>query len=231
MDFEKAYDKVSRQKLLTFLAEQGCGAQFLSAIANILKDTDNIIGFNSFKATAGVYQGGATSCSLCTFYVNAIIRKVKEFGPDGFLYMVHLLMLMDDTVIFATSRRGLEQKVALLMETTVALHMLCHPVKSKFMTVNTSDTEPFIINGITCTILYTDSYLYLGSPTSNAHMQKQVADHMSEEVSCQEVLFIPPKELKSAIHIDLCVIEYSFGDARTALKHGDEACLYIWHLT
>ncbi len=102
---------------------------------------------------------------------------MKEFGHDGFLYMLHLLMLMDDTVIFATSRKALEQKLALLMETTVALHMSCHPVKSKFMTVNTSDTELFIINDIT--ILYTDSYVYLSSPTSNAPMQKQVADHMS----------------------------------------------------
>ncbi len=179
VDFEKAYDKVSHQKLLTLLTEQGCGAQFLSAIANTLKDTDNIIGSKSFKATAGVRQGGATSCSLFTFYVNAIIRKVKEFGPDGFLYMVHLLMLMDDTVIFTTSRRDVEQKLALLMETTVALHMSCHPVKSKFMTVNKSNTEPFIINDIT--ILYTDAYVYLGSPTSNTPMQKQVADHMSQK--------------------------------------------------
>ncbi len=36
---------------------------------------------------------------------------------------------------------------------------------------------------------------------------------------------------KSEWHIDLCVIEYSLGDALTALKHGDEACLHIWHLT
>ncbi len=52
------------------------------------------------------------------------------------------------------------------------------------------------------------------------------------------------------MQIDLCAKEYSFGDARTALKHGDElsrapcdvvtlvhleqgdeACLHIWHLT
>ncbi len=29
---------------------------------------------------------------------------------------------------------------------------------------------------------------------------------------------------------DLCAIQYSLGDAPTALKYGDEACLYIWHL-
>ncbi len=32
-------------------------------------------------------------------------------------------------------------------------------------------------------------------------------------------------------HIDFCAIEYSLGDTPTALKHGDEACLHIWHLT
>ncbi len=32
-------------------------------------------------------------------------------------------------------------------------------------------------------------------------------------------------------HIDLSAIEYSLGDALTALKHGNEACLHIWHLT
>ncbi len=133
VDFEKAYDKVSHKELLTFLEEQGCEAQFLSAIANTLKNTDNIIGSKSFKATAWVCKGGATSCSLFSFYVNAIIRNLKEFGPHGFLYMVHLLMLMDDTVIFATSRRAMEQKLALFMETTVAMHMSYHPVRSKFM--------------------------------------------------------------------------------------------------
>ncbi len=33
------------------------------------------------------------------------------------------------------------------------------------------------------------------------------------------------------MHIDLCALEYSFGDAPTALKRGDEAYLHIWHLT
>ncbi len=70
---------------------------------------------------------GATSSSLFAFYLNVIIHKVKEFGPNGFLYMAHLFMLMDDTVIFANSKRAMEQKLALLMETTVALHMICHP--------------------------------------------------------------------------------------------------------
>ncbi len=43
---------------------------------------------------------------------------------------------------------------------------------------------------------------------------------------------IPLNDIGSVdTHIDLCAIEYSLGDAPTALKHGDEACLHIWHLT
>ncbi len=32
-------------------------------------------------------------------------------------------------------------------------------------------------------------------------------------------------------HNELCGMEYSLADASTALKHEDEACLNIWHLT
>ncbi len=142
----------------------------------------------------------ATSWSLFTFYVNAMIRKVEEFELDRFLYMVFLLMLMDDTVIFATSRRAMKQKLALFMETTLALHMSCHPVKSKFVTVYTSDTEPFIINDII--ILYNVHWLICLPRLPNikwSHAKTGGRPLESEEVSCQEVLVIPPKELKCAI--------------------------------
>ncbi len=45
------------------------------------------------------------------------------------------------------------------------------------------------------------------------------------------VLGIMHHWLRDIPHIDLCAIEYSLGEASTALKHGDEACLHIWHLT
>ncbi len=68
---------------------------------------------------------------------------VEHVGPSVLL-TGSMRMLFD-----VSSRRAMEKILALLMETTVALHMSCHSVKSKFMTVNTSDTEPFIINDIT----------------------------------------------------------------------------------
>ncbi len=47
---------------------------------------------------------------------------------------------------------------------------------------------------------------------------------LSHSTSTVQVLYL-------TLHIDLCAVKYSLGDATTTLKHGDEACLHIWNLT
>ncbi len=69
VDYEKAYDRVSRSIHLNMLAQSGYGAVFLSVITETLKFSSNLISENVFDATAGVRQGGSTSCSLFTFYM------------------------------------------------------------------------------------------------------------------------------------------------------------------
>ena len=90
-----------------------------------------IVGGEHFLATAGVRQGGLTSCSLFTFYINATIRELNKLGPDGFLGGLHSLLLMDDTVILATSRSSMLQKLNTLIETSNRLNTQLHPDKSK----------------------------------------------------------------------------------------------------
>ncbi len=61
---------------------------------------------------------------------------------------------------------------------------------------------------------------------------KKEAKYLSTSVSHSHLIYDGTDTLPMlAPHMDLCVIEYSLGDAPTALKHGDEACLDIWHLT
>ena len=179
IDYSTAYDRVNRQLLLEKLAASGCGQRFLRAIANTLNRTVGTVGGVSFLASAGVRQGGLTSCSLFTFYINSTIRKLNELGPDGFLGDLHSLLLMDDTVIFATSRTSLRRKLETLIETCNGLNMQIHPGKSKFFSVNTKDTEPFILQNIT--IKHTDSYVYLGSPISNAPIQTQIGKQIASK--------------------------------------------------
>ena len=172
IDYVKAYDKVNRNILLRKLADHGCGQRYLQAIANSLKETTNVLGDVCFKSSSGVKQGAANSSSLFTFYINSTIRALKNGGSDGYLENLHCLLFMDDTAILATSRDALQSKLSCLIEEAKHIDMEIHPEKSKFMTINTEDREPFCFDRIT--IGHVNKYMYLGSQIMNARIPDQV---------------------------------------------------------
>ena len=112
IDYVKAYDQVDRNVLLQLLAAKGCGNMYLQAIANSFRNTGNLKGKEQFISYKEVKQGAANSCALFTFYINETIRKLKEFGEDGFLGDMHSLLFMDDTVVLATSREAMQTAVS-----------------------------------------------------------------------------------------------------------------------
>ena len=172
IDYVKAYDKVNRNVLLRKLADHGCGQRYLQAIASSLRDTSNVLGDVCFKSTAGVKQGAANSCSLFTFYINSTIRALKRFGKENYLESLHCLLFMDDTAVLATSRDGLNEKLALLIQAAKDIDMEIHPEKSKFMTINSNDKSPFYFDHIT--IGHVNKYVYLGSEIADASLHDQV---------------------------------------------------------
>ena len=187
LDYAKAYDKVNRSKLLSMLATRGCGANFLSALTHMLRNTTNIIGSHYSRATAGVKQGSPTSSSLFNFYINDTITRIKQHQPDGFLKELHILLFMDDTVILATSRQTMIDKLNTVYKASSELDMILHPTKSKYITVNTDDDLPFHIGPVT--ISYTTNYLYLEAQISNKLMQEQVKLH-SQNKQCHVTKFV-----------------------------------------
>ena len=85
------------------LRQLGCGAAMLSIIVAMYSVTKSILGTAIITTMIGVRQGSPTSCILFIIYVNNLIKLLKETcQPDGFLSWLHLLMLMDDTVLLAT---------------------------------------------------------------------------------------------------------------------------------
>ncbi len=179
VDYKKAYDKVNRNKLLHMLTEAGCGSKFLRAIGESLKDSMNVIGAEIFQSSEGVRQGGTTSCSLFTFYINRTIREVKQFGLDGFLGAIHTLLVMDDTLLLATSRAAMQRKFELLVDSALPLDMEFHPGKLKYLCVNADDHEPFSYKDIV--VERTEKYIYVGTSIMNEVLAKQVTAHVSEK--------------------------------------------------
>ncbi len=105
----------------------------------------------------GVRQGSSTSCTLFTFYLNCTIKNIKSYGHDGFLGGLHSLLEMDDTVILATGRQPMCDKLDLLWQSTKPINMRLHPTKSLYTPVNVNDQEPFIVGG--SIISYTQEYI------------------------------------------------------------------------
>ena len=105
-------------------------------------------------------------------------------NPTFFLSWLHLLALMDDTVVLATSRDNLVKKVKLLLQFCSKYGMIINEKKTKLMVINGSenDKESVIINDLT--IKHCDLYIYLGSPfTSDGTFTSAVKAHIQEKMA------------------------------------------------
>jgi hypothetical protein len=163
VDFSKAYDRVPRDLLVHKLAQMGCGALMLHAIAAIYKCTKMILRTAIVSAVIGVRQGSPTSCFLFTLMVNDLIRDLKRrCAPDGFLEWLHVLMLMDDTILLATNRQRAIEKVHVLMDFCRTSGMQINEAKTKFMVINGTEEERQQMTQDDLEIKNCDTYTNLG---------------------------------------------------------------------
>ena len=177
IDYQKAYDRVNRLKLLQFLDRKGCGSVFLEALRKTYAMTTGTIGDCTFNAKAGVRQGSSTSCPLFTFFIDPTLDALRVNGDDGWLGNLHGLLLMDDTIIFATTRDGMKHKLQALKMCVDDIGMVINSSKSQFLCVNGDDVNPFDLGGVE--ICLTNSYTYLGVPISISSVTDQVKAHLS----------------------------------------------------
>ena len=83
-----------------------------------------------------------------------------------------MLLLMDDTVLLATSREAMSIKLQLLYDSAQELDMIMHPDKSKYIVVNSTDKQPFHVGDII--VSHMIEYIYLGVNISDNTIAKQV---------------------------------------------------------
>ena len=183
IDFSKAYDRVLRNKLMLSLKRLGCGFMMFFAITAMYKVTRSILGIAVITAVIGVRQGSPMSCSLFDLFVNTLITKIKErCGNDGFLSWLHVLMLMEDTVILVTSRTKLVEKLNILYDYCEDSGMVVNNDKTKFMVINGQDDDKFPVDIRGNSIYVCDEYVYLGAVfTSNGSLKSSIAKHADDK--------------------------------------------------
>ena len=180
VDFSKAYDRIRRNMLIKSLIQIGCSLVMLLAIVEMYKVTKCLLGGSIITASAGVRQGSPTSCFLFIIFVNTLVKLIKDNSPaDGFLGWLHLLMLMDDTIILATSRERLIQKLRFLDIYCDSHGMLVNEDKTKLMVINgdADDRQPIPLQNILITHCW--KYVYLGSIfTSDGNLSSMLLEHV-----------------------------------------------------
>ena len=120
LDFEKAFDYVSRGKLLTDLMEKGCGSKYTQALAKMYTESfyapklgDRKLG-NSIKTVHGVTQGRRSSTSYFSFFVSDMPLCTRNIGTNDFLDPYNLAQLADDTMTLAEFFESLQLKLKAL---------------------------------------------------------------------------------------------------------------------
>ena len=184
VDFSKAYDRVPRNKLLGILKRLGCGLAMLLALVAMYQTTKSILGIAIVTSVVGVRQGSPTSCFLFILFVNELIRSFKaKCADDGFLKWLHILMLMDDTVILATSRERLIEKVNILCEFCASYGMVINESKTQFMVIHgdIQDRSPILVGDLI--IKHCVKYTYLGSIfTSDGSAISSLKEHALDKM-------------------------------------------------
>lgn len=184
IDFSKAYDLVPRQKLFAVLKKLGCGMVMLAAITAMYRVTECVVGTAVITATIGVRQGSPTSCLLFVLFVNELIAVMKEkCQPEGFLQWLHILVMMDDTVLLSTNRDSMIKKLEIPSQFCQEYGMIMNSSKTKFFVINgdEGDTEPIRVRDLI--IEQCSSYVYLGSPfTSDGSVSSAVQMHSKNKL-------------------------------------------------
>lgn len=97
---------------MCILKRLGCVVIMLGVISVTYSVTESVIDRAVSPATIGVGQGSHTSCLLFLLHVNYLITVTKDNCRNyGFLKWLHVLILMDDTVLLSTSQENMVNKL------------------------------------------------------------------------------------------------------------------------
>ena len=109
IDFDGAFDQVSRSVLIKKLVLFGAGSTFIKCLASIYMSTYNIIfsgkSFRKYKLYSGIKQGLPLSPMLFSFYINNIFDFFNAIHNGSELTeIINVLIHADDVTILSSSR-------------------------------------------------------------------------------------------------------------------------------
>ena len=143
IDFRKAFDSISRQKLWLILRKNGISSKMLQAIKSIytvVKAKVRVGGeyTESFLCPRGLKQGEICSPVIFSLLINELTKDILEKGKHGVQLspeLIHLLILLfaDDVALMADTVAGLQKQLDILHTTCLNLDLTVNLDKSNIV--------------------------------------------------------------------------------------------------
>ncbi len=171
IDFEKAFDSVNRNSLLSKLSDLQIDGKIYFAVKSIYEVTEASIKINNMKTdwfpcASGVKQGDGLSPTLFNIYINDLASQIKALGK-GVKFNneeISILMYADDVVLLAEREEDLICMLSTLEKWTKKWIININVIKSKIVHFRPNKTDitsfKFFINKEEITIV--SNYKYLG---------------------------------------------------------------------
>lgn len=104
-------------------------------------------------------------------------------GVDGFISWLHVLVLIDDTVLIAITRENMIKKLKILKQYCNEYGVKTNHTKTNFFVVNGSNVEKESLCVDDLVVEWCDNYVYLGSPfTADGSVSSVVRAHATAKI-------------------------------------------------
>lgn len=174
-DLSKAFDLISRYKLLARLIQLGIGSAIFNAIKNMYSLTLCVLKFANrysdlFEILSGIRQGSSSSCILFIIFMDKLIRLLKDKCiREPLLGLTHCLLHADDTLLLSTSKELFIKKCELTFDFFSSEDLHINLDKTCFMIINPGSEDHRLDLVIRDNILkYKSSHIYLGHILSDS---------------------------------------------------------------
>ena len=148
VDFDGAFDRISRSLLVRKLIRFGAGTIFVACIASMYMSTDNVIfrdkDYVMYTLYSGIKQGLPLSPILFIFYINDIFdtfRRIHRRCIEDIYKLIHLLIHADDVTLLAVNRDDVIKKLRTLSEYCGLNYIIPQFTKCMFIVVNGSKED------------------------------------------------------------------------------------------